>query len=80
MTRIHVIHYHKKKRLYLMDNLNATIDDHETSNDEFPNAMVEEEHLIDSIFNHEKQEDNCTYLIRLYGRYSSDDSLSLIHI
>ena len=75
------------------ENRNATIDDRETNIDETPNAMVEEEHVIDSIV---KQGKNWTYLIHLYGRNYSEESweplsklprtkvvpyhLSLIHI
>ena len=36
--------------------------------------MAKEEHVIESIFNHDKKGENWTYLIRCYGRDSSEDS------
>ena len=58
----------------MLENLNAAMDDRETSNDETPNPMEEEEHAIDSIINHGKKGEKWTYLVLWYGRDSSEDS------
>ena len=73
-SRSHVFNYHKKKRLNMPKILNTTIDDRETNIEETPNYMAEEEHVIDSIVNHDKKGENWTYLNHWDGQDPSDDS------